>query len=229
MSYYEAKKTICSKLAEYLDSVMANRALLTRPVVEQYRGMMDSITDMYSRSLLCTGLARPEAPLFANVPSSMIEYDLDKNLEEVFSLMNWPTTQKQVSIVARQLLRQSAESFLTDEQKEQLLQLQFFRALVFKTTNWLVQARAEILGMCDNLPLVQTVTEEEKEFVKLLQFDWYYDYSDDNSVWRFGAQKHKEAITKINAALADKPELMKVVVAVAKANRLTADFFTKVF
>ena len=225
MSFYEAKAVITQQLSNHFKAVYFDKGLSTRPIVEQYKSITAAFSDLYSSATLLIGTTKRDAPLFSNVPRPEFEWNLDKHLEEIFEVLDWKTTQYQVSVLSRQLKRSTLEQLVSKEKLAKLEELSFFKKEASKASEWIVLARQHLLTMHENLPKLQAITEEEKEFSELLKFDWYYDYSDDSSVWRFGQAKHNDVIAKVKATLADKPHLLKVVETVAASHGFKPSFF----
>ena len=86
--------------------------------------------------------------------------------------------------------------------------------------------KATLMTMESNLLKVQCITEEEIAFSRLLQFDHFYDYSDDISVWRSGREQHSKVVEAVKEALAKNPDLIKVVKEVSGHLKLSESFFT---
>ena len=225
MSFYEAKEVVTQALVTRLKAAYAEKGLETKPIVEQHNSLITAFSDLYSKAILLTGTIKRDAPLFSNVPSPAFQWNIDKQLEEIFEVLGWKTTQQQVSILAKELKRRSLDNLVSADKLLQLYHLSFFKKEVSKASEWIVLARQHLLTMHENIQQLQTVTQEEKEFSELLKFDWYYDYSDDNSVWRFGQAKHNDVIAKVKAVLVDKPHLRKVVETVAASHGFSPSFF----
>lgn len=229
MSFYETKDQICAKLGIYLQEQMVSRGLDTCSVIQQYREISAAAKDSYSSAILMNGVVSREAPLFANTPrvsEVAFKHLLIDRFAEVFYELQIPDTQQQASIFARRLRKSGVEDVFSETQLLCLEKIPAIKDLFSKASEWLILARVQIVAMCDNLPALQAVTEEEKEFSKLTEFDWYYDYSDSPSVWRGGKERHAKASAEIVAALERNPNLRKVLEVIAKNNRLTVTFFT---
>lgn len=90
-----------------------------------------------------------------------------------------------------------------------------------------IQSKKAMLDLCDKKGAEAVMTAEEREFSKVLNFDHYYDYSDDGQVWRNGNARHKEVVKIVAETLAEKPHLKKVVEVVATYYKLSYKFFEK--
>lgn len=88
----------------------------------------------------------------------------------------------------------------------------------------IVRSRLEVIR--NNLSAAISITEEQKAFAKALEFDHYYDYSDDGSVWRSGRDAHTKAQKAIQEALAKNPEMIEVVKKVSQYLKFSEKFFT---
>lgn len=225
MSFYEAKEVVTQQLSNHMKAVYFDKGFATQPVVEQHNALMSAFSDLYSKAILLTGTIKRDAPLFYNVPRPDFQWDINKYLEEIFEVFGWATTQQQMSIIARQLKRSALEQLVSKEKLVKLENFYFFKKETSKASEWLVLARQHLLTMHENLPKLQTVTEEEKEFSERLEFDWYYSYSDDSSVWRGGQAKHNAINAEVKAILAEKPHLRKVVETVAASHGFSPSFF----
>lgn len=226
MAHYDNVEIIANKFGAYVEQVLREKGLVVNDVIKLHNEIHSSVSDVYSRAILKTGLPHEEAPTFSNVPRQMFSWIVRDNLVSIFETLNIPTTQKCAHLLARNLQKNEVQNALSHIQLEALLEMEIFQKEFVKISNWLVKARANVVAMSANFPLLQAVTEEEKEFANSLDFDWYYDYSDDRNVWRTGNTKHKEVQVKVMETYIAKPHLRKVVEVVAKANGFATKFFT---
>lgn len=225
MAHYDNVEIIAENFGNFIELVRREKGLDIIEVVRHERELQKSFTDRYSRALLVKGLPSEQHPTFSNVPRVMFVWTVRDNLESIFEVLGIPTTQKAANLLAQELRKKGISGALTRAQRDKLEEMDIFQKEFTKMGNWLVKARNIILTMSENTHLLSTVTEEEKEFANLLDFDWYYDYSDDSSVWRGGRAKHNEITKQLNEVLLEKPHLKKVVEAVAVANGLPVAFF----
>ena len=227
MSFWASVDNICTKLAGYLDSITLAADLNVYAIADERKSLSSSALDTYSRSLLCTGIKPEHRALFANVPYSRYRAIVSDNLEKVFAALGMPTTQAQAYKLSNELNRKGVVGALT---KEQLIALRGFSAVrehFEKVSKWCQDAR-EVNGIVKgNLSLLGTVTDEEREFAKSLNFDWYYSYSDDIEVYRRGRDTHDRVSAETRKVLAEKPHLRKVVEVVASAAGFSVSFFTR--
>lgn len=227
MIFQECKDTISMHVDAYLQTVLTNKGLNVQSVVAHHREIVTQFKDSYSRALLLQGLPKEEAPTFSNVPTTSFKWASWENLEEIFQMLQLPATQQRAHRLTCQLRTKTLTDILSAEQLEKLLEVPFIKEVFDKAASWLIRASGRMVAMSANFPLTATVTEEEKAFSKLLEFDWYYSYSDDITVWRAGKDRHAKAVLAIRAVLEEKPELEKVVATIAASNNLSVTFFTK--
>ena len=90
-----------------------------------------------------------------------------------------------------------------------------------------IQTKKDSLALCNKKAAEVIMTEEERMFSKVLNFDNYYSYSDDINVWRNGSARHAEVIKIVKETLEEKPHLKKVVEVVAKHYNLSFKFFVE--
>jgi hypothetical protein len=228
MSFYECREFIVEQIVQYFHDAVWAKGLNTSELVKQYNELQQSFNDVYSRSLLKKGTPREEAPTFANVPYNGVHtWSVQDHLSEIFAILDIPDTQAALHGFWLKLKRRGIENVLTLRQKEDLVDWNVFTNQVKKLSDWTVRARSLLTAMHANLPLLQSVTEEEKEFANSLQsFDWWYDYSDQASTRRHGEARHIEVGKKVKETLAEKPQLRKVIETVAAAHNLGPGFFT---
>lgn len=226
MAHYDNVEIIAENLGNFIELVRREKGLNIDEVVRHESELRKCISDCYSRALLAQGLPKEEHPTFSNVPRTMFVWTVRDNLESIFQAMDIPTTQKAANLLAQELRKNGITKGLNRTQRDKLEEMDIFQKEFTKMSNWMVKARNIILTMSENTHLLEAVTEEEKEFANLLDFDWYYDYSDDSNVWRNGNAKHGEVQAKVMDILVAKPHLKKVVEVVAKANGFSTKFFT---
>lgn len=227
MAFYETRELICENINQYFQHYLRERGLITLDIVAQRNQIISSVKDVYSMALLMKNSPKEEAPTFSNIQTTYFTYLIRDNLEQIFETLGWATTQKEASRIASSLRRRSFSELLSDKQKKALEDMEIFQDSIKAITEWIIRARNIVVTMTANFPLLQSVTEEEKEFAKELNFDWYYDYSDDINVWRSGKERHAKKVGEITALLAQKPHLLKVVEVVAKAHGIPTKFFTE--
>lgn len=226
MAHYDNVEIIAENLGNFIELVRREKGLNISEVVRHESELSKCVSDCYSRALLATGLTKEEHPTFSNIPRVLFKWTVRDNLESIFQAMDIPTTQKAANLLAQELRKNGITKGLNRAQRDKLEEMDIFQKEFKKMGEWLVKARNIILTMSENTHLLATVTEEEKEFANLLEFDWYYDYSDDSSVWRNGRAKHGEVQAKVMDILVAKPHLKKVVEVVAQANGFATKFFT---
>jgi hypothetical protein len=226
MDFYQVKDEIAQELTVHLQSVLRQKGLITQDVMNQYKAILAGFKDRYSYSLLMKDTPKEDAPTFSNVPTTIITFEVRDRFEEIFEALGLPTTQAAAYSFAQKLRRGSIGNVLTDTQKDKLEKLPFFADRCEKISNWLVRARAIVVTMGSNTALAQMATEEEKAFASKLDFDWYYDYSDDQNVWRGGRANHDQVIAYVKKVLTEKPHFLKVVETLAHAAGLRVSFFT---
>lgn len=226
MLFHECKDIIANHLDAWLRTILVGKGLDVRGVALRHREILNQFKDQYSRALLMKDLPKEEAPTFSNIPRLSFKWDISDKLEDVFHTLKLPATQQCAHRIASQLRTKPLSDVLTAEQLASLEQVPFIKEAISKETDWLIRAHRIMIGMCNNLPLLSSATEEEKAFSKLLEFDWYYDYSDDIGVWRAGKAHHARAVLAIRAALGKEPSLIKVVTAIANSGNFPITFFT---
>lgn len=226
MSFYITADNIRAKLAGYLDSVTLTAGLDVNAIAEERKNLSVSATDTYSSSVLCSGISSEHRCLFANVPYSHYQWIIGDHLEGIFAVMGLPTTQAQAYKLSNELNRRGVEGALTKEQLNALRGFSAVREHFEKVMKWCQKAREVNSIVRGNLSLLGSVTEEEREFAKSLNFDWHYSYSDDIEVYRRGRDTHDRVSAETRKVLAEKPHLRKVVETVAAANGFSASFFT---
>lgn len=225
MSFYETKDVLVKAIATFLNEQLVEKGLDAKSLVAQHNAIISGCKDRYSTALLYQGVRQKEAPVFSNVPYSNFNNIVFDKLEEVFYELKLPTTQQQVSELVRKLKRLPLTEVIDTEK---LLNSYLIRSQFTKIGDWMVDARGIIVAMSANFPLLAAVTEAEKEFSKLFEFDYYYEYSDSSSVWRSGKERHAEQVAKINAVLCFDTSMQKVVETIANYHRLPVGFFTDV-
>ncbi len=226
MGFWASIDIISTKLSAYLDSVTLAADLNVNAIADERKSLSSSALDTYSGSLLCTGIKPEHRALFANVPYSRYRWIIGDNIEKIFAAMGLPTTQAQAYKLANELNRKGVEGALTKEQLNALRGFSAVREHFEKVSKWCLDAREVNDIVKGNLSLLETVTDEEREFAKSLSFDWHYSYSDDIEVYRRGSETHSKVNDHVRSVLAEKPYLRKVVETVAIANGFNASFFT---
>lgn len=227
MSYYEANSAVIGAMSDYLKAHFAAKGFDVSATMDQYHSITNAHRGSYVSSLLFTNIPKRDKPIFANTPYVYYMRVVGDNLEEIFGFLGLPSTQKQLATMWQRLKHSKIENII-DVNK--LLEFHKIKTKIQKDSEWFIEARSTLVAMYANLPLLDAVTEEEKEFSKLLDFDWYYSYSDNAAVYKAGEQIHNSAVVKINAALEKNPELIKVIKAVVANNAyITVDFFTKIY
>lgn len=226
MAYYECLNDVCEKLAQYLRDVMRDKGLDAEALVLQQKELMSGVKDSYSSALLMTDTPRKDAPVFVNVPRPNFKWIVQENLEGIFGILRYHSTQQMVFHLAKDLRKKNFHEILTRDQKQALEEYYFITKEFKKVSDWMVEARAILAKMNENVYLLTSVTEEERQFARDLNFDWWYSYSDDRGVYQRGREAHDEKIIFVKETLAIKPHLKKVVEAVARANNFTEYFFT---
>lgn len=226
MSFYATIDNICQKLAGYLDSITDTEERNALAILKEYQGLFSESKDLYSNSLLRQGVKKEHLYLFANVPYSRYRWIIGE-IEEVFVALGLPTTQARAYKLSSELNRKGVTNALTAEQLNGLRNMEAVKNHFEKVVKWCNDAREVIAVVRANQQLIETVTEEEREFGKSLNFDWHYSYSDDIEVYRRGCDTHDRVSAETRKVLAEKPHLRKVVETVAAGAGLGVSFFTE--
>lgn len=222
MAFYETQAIVVKALADFVTSIIEAQGLDPVVLNQQHTMMHQSAKDYYSRALLKQGVAAKDAPVFSNIPYLRFAYEFDSNIEMIFDEMGIATTQKEMFDIAGKLRKRNiAELFGAAN----IMACSIVQKEVNKIEAWVVEARGILVAMGSNMHLLATVTEEQKQFAELFQFDWYYDYSDDHSVWRAGSAHHKTVSEQIRQAISVNPSLMTVAETIASAYKLPVSFF----
>lgn len=232
MSFYDTREELAELFKQYAEDKMLRAGYTVKKLVDLHKSLKDSLNaqhgEYYSAAVLYSGVPVKEAPLFANIPHAYFAMMYKDKLEQIFTGLRVPATQCSAVNIARKAKRNGILSVFTADQLDRaLFDTSIIGNLVERSDQWCREAVEALEIMTNNLPLVHKITDEEKEFAMLLNFDWHYDYSDDSSVWRSGLEKHRKVVAAVNAALEKNPELNKVLAAITKKNNLGAEFFTK--
>lgn len=222
MAFYETQATVVKALADFVTNMLESKGLDPVALDQQHTMMHQSAKDHYSRALLLRGVKAKDAPVFSNIPYLRFAYAFDNDIEIIFNEMGIATTQKEMFDIAGKLRKRNvAELFGAAN----IMACSVIQKEIDKIEEWVIEARGILAAMGSNMHLLATVTEEQKQFAELFQFDWYYDYSDDHSVWRAGSAHHKEVSEKIRSAIDLNPSLMTVVETIAAAYKKSVSFF----
>lgn len=226
MTYYDCEEIICEQLSQYFQALLKEKKIDIREITAEHNALLAKYPDLYSNALLRTGIPRLTAPIFSNPPSKSFKWEINRNLARIFEALGMPSTQQEAYRFASLLKRKSVGAALSSKQRAQLEDLDFLKTMVDEISIWCEKARKEVDAMSANIPLLATVTEEEKEFANALRFDWYYDYIDELSRYREAKEGHRLVAKDIQQRLAEKPHLQKVVNVVASAYGFSPSFFT---
>lgn len=226
MVFNECWEVVCVELAGYLNEDLNSKGLSVATTMRAYDAMMNDQKDAYSKSLLMKGVNMSERFPFSNTPYTNLRRLVENNLAKIFTeILQREATQRQVYKLARLIRGKSSHCILTPSQCVKLAELEDFKKEVEKVSEWCVKARAILMLMHDNVKLLASVTEEEKEFANSLQFDWFYSYSDQASTWRHGRERHEQVKRHATQVVAEKPHLKKVVEVISNWYDLGPRFF----
>lgn len=225
MTHQISVDIISERLSEYINEELAKSGLSVVEVRNALHATTAKARGTYERAILVLGEAKEDSLLINTSPGGIGRWDIEKKLIEVFAVLGIPSTQHHAYHLANKLKRNPITKVLGEVELKKLVTVGTSPFEIQRITKWAEKARALNARREARLALLDSVTQEERDFGESLNFDWYYSYNDDIQVYRRGRARHEQVKKAATELLSQRPHLFKVVETVAGAHHFNPTFF----